>query len=125
MERCRDTSPLYQGFHQRNAGDLQRAIEAIAQRNVLALGEVAEDNCLAMHNVMHKAVPPVNYFLPGTHEAIAITRQLRADGVPCFFSIDAGPNVKIFFPPEYHARVLGACQTLQGLVGILEDPFVP
>lgn len=125
MERCRDTSPLYPGFHQRNAGDLQRAIQAIGQRDVLALGEVAEENCLAMHEVMHRAVPPIDYFLPGTHQAMALTRQLRMDGVPCFFSIDAGPNVKIFSPPEYHMRVVQACRTLSGLVGILEDPYLP
>lgn len=125
MERCRDTSPLYPGFHQRNGVDLASAIDAIQHRDMLSLGKVAEANCLAMHEVMHHASPPIDYFLPGTHQAVALTRQLRADGVPCFFSIDAGPNVKIFSSPEYHNEVLTACRTLTGLVGILEDPYSP
>ncbi len=121
MERCRDTSPIYDGFHQRNDADLQLAQEALVQGDLLTLGRVAEANCLAMHNVMHQAIPPVDYFMPGTHEAIALTRQLRANGVPCFFTIDAGPNVKIFCSPEYQEVVSQACRALPGLVGILED----
>lgn len=121
MERCRDTSPNYQEFHERNGEDLLIAQEAIAKGDLKTLGEVAEANCLAMHDVMHKAKPPVDYFMPGTHSAIALTRQLRQDGVPCFFTIDAGPNVKIFCAPDYHDQVAAACRTLPGLVGVLED----
>lgn len=123
MERCRDTSPNYQEFHERNGDDLKAALSAIENRDLMALAEVAEANCLAMHDVMHKATPPVNYFMEGTHKSIALTRELRASGVPCFFSIDAGPNVKIFCPPEQHQAVVDACKSITELVDILEDPY--
>lgn len=125
MERCRDTSPNYQSFHDRNSFDLERALAAIKIRDLQGLADVAESNCLAMHDVMHQANPPVNYFMEGTHKSISLTRELRASGVPCFFSIDAGPNVKIFCPPEHHQSVVDACKTLTELVDILEDPYKP
>lgn len=121
MERCRDTSPNYQAFHDANDADLQEALAAVQERDFARLGRVAEANCLAMHDVMHQAQPPVNYFQPATHASIAMVRTLREEGIPCFFSIDAGPNVKVFCPPEHQSAVEAACRTLTGLKNILMD----
>jgi diphosphomevalonate decarboxylase len=121
MERCRDTSPNYQAFHDRNPADLSVAMEAVAGGDFAALADVAESNCLAMHDVMHKATPAIDYFLPGTHAAIAKVRELRASGVDCFFSIDAGPNVKICCPPTNQAAIAEACESLPGVKFILKD----
>lgn len=121
MERCRDTSPNYEAFHEHNDAHLKEAMAAVETKDFARLAAIAETNCLAMHDVMHKATPPIDYFLPGTHESIALVRSLREDGVSCFFSIDAGPNVKIFCPPEEQAKVKEACDSLQHVKSLLMD----
>lgn len=121
MERCRDTSPNYQAFHDKNDADLAEALAAVEAKDIMRLGTIAEANCLAMHDVMHQAQPPVDYFQPGTHAAIAAVRKMRDDGIPCFFSIDAGPNVKVFCPPEAQADVRAICEKIEGLKSILTD----
>lgn len=121
MERCRDTSPIYGQFHARNPADLQRALLAVQHQDLHALGQVSEDNCLAMHEVMHQAQPPVNYFQDGTHAAIATVRTLRKQGLPCFFTIDAGPNVKVLCPPAYTPTIREALQRTAGVTRLLLD----
>lgn len=121
MERCRETSPNYDAFHKENPKALKAAIQAVQQKDLKTLGELSEQNCLAMHDVMHKASPPIQYFKPGTYEAMEQVKILRAEGIPCFFTIDAGPNVKILCPPEHQQAVHEACKSLSGLKKILLD----
>lgn len=119
MEKCRDHSPSYQAFHDRNPADLEAAIAAVEAGDVQKLGEISENNCLAMHDVIREA--GIDYFLEGTHAAIAHVRALREQGVPCFFTIDAGPNVKILSPPEYQAQIEESCKDLPGVLFTLRD----
>lgn len=121
MERCRDTSPSYIPFHARNAEDLQRALLALQTQNLQALGQVSEENCLAMHTVMHQAQPPIDYFQDGTHAAIATVRALRQQGLPCFFTIDAGPNVKVLCPPTHTPALREALEHTTGVTRLLFD----
>lgn len=121
MERCRDTSPNYQAFHETNDAHLAEAMAAVQEADLARLGAIAEINCLAMHDVMHQAQPPVDYFQAGTHASIAAVRKMRDEGIPCFFSIDAGPNVKIFCPPDAQADVYARCEQIEGLKFVLKD----
>lgn len=121
MERCRETSPLYERFHTQNPADLKQATEAVKEQDFFALAEISEANCQAMHAIMHTAQPPINYFKPGTKAAIECVQKLRQNGTPCFFTIDAGPNVKVFCPPEHAQSVTEACEALPGVLYLLQD----
>lgn len=121
MERSRATSPGYKAFHQKNDEMLQQAIQSLQKKDFERLGQLSEQNCLAMHKVIRESQPPIDYFLPGTHQAIELVRQLRQDNIPAFFTIDAGPNVKILSPPEYQEQIYLACQKLTGVKKILLD----
>lgn len=48
-----------------------------------------------MHGTTLGAVPPFTYWSPGSLQAMALVRQARAKGIPCYFTMDAGPNVKV------------------------------
>lgn len=121
MEHCRANSPLYERFHARNADDLCHAMRAVQDRDFSALTEISEANCLAMHAVMQSAKPPINYFMAGTHQTIAAVRELRKQGISCFFSIDAGPNVKIFCPPEHTSQIIGHIHSISGVMRVIHD----
>ncbi len=59
------------------------------------VGETAEYNCLKMHATMITTKPPIIYWNPATMEIIHLVRALREEGIECYFTIDAGPNVKV------------------------------
>jgi diphosphomevalonate decarboxylase len=94
MIRSAATSPFYRSWLERQDADLDAARESVAARDFDKLAEVAERNCLKMHSVMWTSRPPVVYWNEATLNAMETVRALRRTGLPVFFTIDAGPQVK-------------------------------
>jgi len=65
----------------------------ILENNFDAVGEIAEANCLYMHSVMMTSQSALFYWQPATLRIIKTIQKLRKEGLPCYFTIDAGPNV--------------------------------
>lgn len=92
-----ETSLAYAAWPNKVSSDLLDIKTAIQTKDFSLLGEASESNALAMHATMLAATPSVCYDLPGTQAAINRVRSLRADGVPVYFTQDAGPNIKLIF----------------------------
>ena len=95
MRRTAETSPYYEAWVRGVDGDLGAARSAIAARDLGALGAVAERSAMRMHASAMAADPPILYWNPATIAAITRVRALRAEGASAFFTIDAGPHVKV------------------------------
>ena len=95
MEHCAETSPLYEGWLAAVPGDLAAARAAIEQRDLHALGEVAEQSALTMHAAALAARPAIAYFRPATIALLDAVQELRRRGLSAFFTMDAGPHVKV------------------------------
>ncbi len=100
MEISRKTSPLYQSWLDSNKEDIQIAKSAIAENNLRRLGEVAEKNCYLMHEVMRTSSPKIRYMTENTNNCIKQIKTIRKEGVDLFFTVDAGPQVKIVCKTE-------------------------
>jgi diphosphomevalonate decarboxylase len=108
MAQTRDTSPLYAVWPETVTRDLVALKEAIRRRDFTRFGEVAEGNALAMHATMLAARPSILYCLPETIEAIHSVHALRAEGCEVYFTMDAGPNLKLLFrKPDLRSIVKG------------------
>lgn len=94
MERCSETSPLYEGWVASVPGDLVRAKTAIKNRNLDELGTVMEESTYAMHAAAMASRPSVRYWRPETMACMATVESLRKEEIPVFFTMDAGPHVK-------------------------------
>lgn len=105
MAHCRATSPLYRAWLEVVRADLHEVEAAIAQRDIERLGRAAEGNALAMHAVMWAGRPPVRYWTAATLEAVREVEAARAEGVPVWFTMDAGPNLKLLYETGAGARV--------------------
>lgn len=97
MQHTVDTSPFYATWPATVAKDLQVLKSAIEQRDFHLLGKTAESNAMAMHATMLSARPSIIYSLPETIAAMKKIWQLRAEGLPIYFTQDAGPNLKLLF----------------------------
>jgi diphosphomevalonate decarboxylase len=95
------TSPLNAGRVAFAEQAIVAVREAILDRNLAQLGPILEQDALAMHGVMMTGTPSLLYWLPGTVEILHAVRRWRsADGLPAYFTIDAGPNVHVLCEAE-------------------------
>ena len=113
MERTRQTASLYSSWPVQAAADLVTLRTAIAEQDFPLLGQTAEHNALSMHATMLAAWPPLLYFQPETIAQIHRVHQLRADGLPLYLTIDAGPNLKLLFCADQTDAVQAAFPALQ------------
>ncbi|MFO7563377.1 MAG: diphosphomevalonate decarboxylase [Enhygromyxa sp.] len=96
MESSRLTSPYYPAWVSSSQADLDAAQQALAARELEALGEVMEHSCFKMHACMFATRPPLLYWNGATLEVIRAVWQLRESGGPIgFVTSDAGPHVKV------------------------------
>ena len=63
--------------------------------------------------------PALLYWSPVTLACMQKITALRADGMPVFFTVDAGPQVKAVCLPEALAEVTAALQEIPGVVRII------
>ena len=119
MEISRRTSPFYSNWVSQQERDLGIARAAIAARDFAELAAVAEHNCLKMHSVMWASRPPMVYWNAATMRCLETVRQLQDEGVPVFFTIDAGPQVKAVCLPDVVATVEAALRTTDGVSDVM------
>lgn len=119
MEQSRLTSPFYAAWIADHANDLDAAVRYVEGRDFLALAALAEHNCLKMHSVMLTTRPALMYWSPATLACMQRIAALRADGVPVFYTVDAGPQVKAVCLPEALAEVTGALHDVPGVVRVI------
>jgi diphosphomevalonate decarboxylase len=115
MEISRKTSPFYGRWVEQQDQDLEDARAAIAARDFAKLASVAEHNCLKMHSVMWGSRPPIVYWNSATLACMQAIRDLQAQGVAVFFTIDAGPQLKAVCEPAFEAQVREALAATEGV----------
>lgn len=105
MNRTVDTAHLYQSWPLQAAADLERLHQAIADQSFTCLGETAEQNALSMHATMIASWPPLLYWQPDSVAAMQTVWQARAEGLELYFTMDAGPNLKLLFTADAETAV--------------------
>ena len=100
MKRTVETSPFYQGWLDSVTEDLQLAKQAIRMRDFELLGRAVEKNAIKMHATTLGADPPFFYWQKETFEIITLVHEMREQNIPAYFTIDAGPNVKVLCLPQ-------------------------
>lgn len=119
MTRSSGTSPYYASWVSSHPADLDRARGAIAARDFAALAAVSESSCLKMHAAAMSTEPPLLYWNGATVDCLNRIRQLRAGGMPVFFTIDAGPQVKAICLPEAADAVNAELASLAGVRDVI------
>ena len=112
-------SPLYPAWVASVPGDLAEGRAAIRARDLEALGHLAEHSALKMHAVGLAARPPLLYWKGATVECVHRVWSLRADGIPAFVTIDAGPQVKVLCRPDDAPQVAEALGAVPGVQRVL------
>lgn len=119
MQRTRDTSPYYPAWLAAAPEVFERAKRAVLARDLEALGTAMEESALMMHASMLAARPAIVYLAPATLGSMAAVRSLRQAGTLAYFTMDAGPHVKVLARPEDEAAVRAALLAVPGVERVL------
>jgi diphosphomevalonate decarboxylase len=121
MELSKETSPYYLAWVASHPADLATGLDAVAKHDFEKLADISEHSCLKMHAVAMSSQPPLVYWSGATVDCMQRIQELRRQGVPVFFTIDAGPQLKAVCLPEAAAKVRAALQELPGVLDVLDS----
>jgi diphosphomevalonate decarboxylase len=120
MESSRSASPYFDGWVSSHPADLQAGLACFADKDFMRLAELAEHNCLKMHALAMSTRPPLLYWSPATLACMQAIVEMRASGIPVFFTVDAGPQVKAVCLPEATDQVRATLQAIPGVIQTLD-----
>ncbi len=111
MASSRETSPYYPAWRDTHPADLAAARAAIEARDLPALGRVMERSTMKMHACMLAADPPIRYWRAETMSLLDAVCALRP-GLGAWYTMDAGPHVKVLCAGGDEAAVVAAVSPL-------------
>ena len=95
MKLCVETSTTFDEWIRQSEQDYKDMLIYLKENDFEKVGALTEKNALAMHATTKTANPPFSYLTDASYEAMDFVRQLREQGESCYFTMDAGPNVKV------------------------------
>ena len=95
MKLCVETSTTFDEWIRQSEQDYKDMLVYLKENDFKKVGELTEKNALAMHATTKTATPSFSYLTDASYEAMDFVRQLRKQGEDCYFTMDAGPNVKV------------------------------
>lgn len=105
MQSSVETSPYYPAWREVVAHDMEAMKSAIKAKDINQIGHIAEENALRMHALTLSADPGYTYFTGDTIRAIQAINDLRSDGISCYYTMDAGPNVKVIYDQKDRDKI--------------------
>lgn len=108
MQQTVETCELYQSWPKQASQDMKIISQAIKGHDFETLGKTAEHNALTMHATMIATWPPIVYWQPPSVQAMQLVWQLRAQGIAVYFTMDAGPNLKLILQQNNESPVAQA-----------------
>ncbi len=125
MQHSAETSPYYQQWLSTSVKDLTDMHQAIKLRDFKSLGEISEYSCLKMHALAMSARPGLIYWNSITLDCMQAITDLRRSGIPVYFTIDAGPQVKAICLPENVDKIQKVLANIRGVKKIIKTALGP
>lgn len=119
------TSPFYSDWISSSKKDLDEMRCAISTKDFQKLGEISEHSCLKMHGLAMSAKPGIVYWNGATISIIHAVRDLRQKNLQCYFSIDAGPQVKIICLPHDAENIENFVTDIPGVKNVIRTMLGP
>ena len=125
MTRSKKTSPYYQAWIQSQPEDLKEMRQAILQKDFQKVGELTEHSCMKMHALALSSKPGILYWNAITVDAMHAIRELRHSGIQAYFTVDAGPQIKVLCLAEDEVRVRDMLRSINGIERTIVNKLGP
>ncbi|MEI8133397.1 MAG: hypothetical protein WCG34_13270, partial [Leptolinea sp.] len=113
------TSPLQNARVEDAPRRLNLCREAVLKQDFSSLASIMELDSDMMHAVMMTSNPALFYWEPASLNIIKEVPVWRKTGIPCAYTLDAGPNVHILCPAEFADKVKNKISGLDGIAKII------
>ncbi len=120
MDETVKTCPFYPVWLSTVEQDLNDVREGIYAKDIEKVGKTMEHNCLKMHSTMFTTMPAIIYWKPATLAVIHKVNEMRENGLHCYFTIDAGANVKILCLPEEAEKIKSYLSDIKEIKEIIQ-----
>lgn len=106
------TSPYF-ALRIKNIGRrISKLKKAFLEKDIKKFGTLMEEEAIDLHLMAMSSKPPVHYWNSGTLEVMHEVIRLRENGIYCYFTMDAGPNVHIICLEDDEPKVKNAIKKL-------------
>mgnify|MGYP000982194408 FL=1 len=105
MALCMETSTSFDEWIRQSEIDFENMKRYLSEGDFSKVGELTEENALRMHETTKNANLPFTYLTEKSFEAMEYVKELRKQGERCYFTMDAGPNVKVLCLEEDFERL--------------------
>jgi phosphomevalonate decarboxylase len=119
-QRETELSPLYSARLGQIPEMLMRMKIAIENSDISEIGRLAEMDTLNMHAVTMTGPSRLILWRPETVAVMRRVRELRRDGIECYFSVDTGAAVFVNTSPDHVSDVTAGLKDIADLEGVLE-----
>lgn len=113
-------SPLQEARVQDAPRRLYICRKAIMEHDFDSLASVVEQDSNLMHAVMMTSSPPIFYWEPASLAVMRLVTQLRGEGLPVCYTLDAGPNVHVICEADSAGEARVRLAQVQGVGQILK-----
>ncbi len=113
------TSPLFEARVAYIPDMIKRMHAALEANDLAAIGALAERDTLSLHAITMTSDSGHITWQPATIAVMRTVRQLRADGVPVWFSIDTGATAYLNTDAAHEQQVADAVRGLDGVADVL------
>ena len=120
MKLSEKSSPYYPVWVDTAEADLAEMRAALLNKDFQKVGELSEYSCLKMHALAQSGNPGVIYWNGATVNVIHTVQELRAQGIATYFTIDAGPQVKVLCMPGNLISIKKSLEQVPGVLRIIE-----
>jgi diphosphomevalonate decarboxylase len=105
MALCMETSTSFDEWIRQSEIDFENMKKYLSEGDFSKVGDLTEENALRMHETTKNANPPFTYLTEKSFEAMEYVKELRKQGERCYFTMDAGSNVKVLCLEEDFERL--------------------
>jgi diphosphomevalonate decarboxylase len=119
MQLTQASSPYYASFRESAPLAYREVRSALLAGDLERLGEAMEHSTLLLHACMFAARPALIYWNAATVSALECARELRRGGTFAYFTIDAGPHVKVLTQRDQSLKVSAALAAVPGVSRVI------
>ncbi|MBW6451653.1 MAG: diphosphomevalonate decarboxylase [DPANN group archaeon] len=119
MKQTVETCPFYDGWLKSVDKDILDVKEAFKNKDFSLLGKTSEHNALKMHALMIATVPSIIYWNPSTIRIMNAVKLWRENGLESYFTIDAGPQVKLLCLEKDEQEIISRLKAVDGVIDVI------
>lgn len=114
-----ESSPFYRARIEGMKDKVSKIKKCIEAKDFTEMGKIVESEAINMHAVMMTSKPALIYWNGVTVEIINSIREWREQGLECYFTIDAGPNVHVLCRREDTSKLAKKLRKIKGVTDIV------